>query len=440
MADTREPSEQEGPGKESESGFRRLAEKSLSLTGIFFVQDGLFRYVNSRFAETFGYSTRSSTNHKRPQDLVEAEEWRELEKEIDKELSADETLPVHKEFRGTTKGGDTIYVELYGSLTPVNGRPAIVGTLLDITKRKESEERLRKAEEKYRNIFENSVLGIFQIMADGRFLSANSSVARIHGYDSPEELMRSVTDLGQCYVSEESRAEFGRLVREQGFVEAFEAEMRRKDGSINWVSVSIRAVNDEEGNTYLFRSAPSRTSPSERGLESQLVESQKMEAIGTLAGGIAHDFNNLLMGIQGYTSLMLFNMDQGHEHYERLKNVEHLVRSGADLTKQLLGFARGGRYQVKMTDLSEVLRNVSAMFMRMKKEITVHEKYDKDIYPVEADQSQIEQAFLNLYVNAWQAMPRGRAPPCRGTERYPGQELPQVPFRPAGKVREGVGH
>ena len=87
--------------------------------------------------------------------------------------------------------------------------------------------------------------------------------------------------------------------------------------------------------------------------------------------------------------------------------MEQLVRSGADLTKQLLGFARGGRYQVKVTDLSEVLRNVTAMFMRTRKEITVHEKYDNDIYAVEADQSQIEQAFLNLYVNAWQAMPGG---------------------------------
>jgi CheY-like chemotaxis protein len=132
-----------------------------------------------------------------------------------------------------------------------------------------------------------------------------------------------------------------------------------------------------------------------------------MEAVGTLAGGVAHDFNNLLMGIQGYTSLMLFNMDPSHEHYERLRNIEQLVRSGADLTKQLVGFARGGRYEIKVEDLREVLSNVTAMFMRTRKEISVHEKYERDLYLVEIDRSQIEHAFLNLYVNAWQAMPNG---------------------------------
>jgi PAS domain S-box-containing protein len=390
------------PGDE----FRSLAEKSLSLTGVFLVQEGRFRYANARFAETFGYTCEELVDRMGPQDLVDLKEWHELEEQIAAESTGSEPVPVQKEFRGVTKDGESIYVELYGSLTKVNGKTAVIGTLLDVTKRKGAEERLRKAEEKYRNIFENSVLGIYQTTSDGRFLSANSSVARIHGYDSPEELMRSVADIDQFYANDERRAEFRRIMRQHGFVEGFEAEMRRKDGSINWVSLSTRAVHDEEGNTIYYEGTLQDITERKR-LESQLQQSQKMEAIGTLAGGVAHDFNNLLMGIQGYTSLMLLNINQGHEHYEKLKSVEQLVRSGADLTKQLLGFARAGRYQVKMTDLTKVLKNVSAMFMRTRKEIVVHEDYQDDLYQIEADQSQIEQAFLNLCVNAWQAMPGG---------------------------------
>ena len=309
------PTEESAPVKhrfdwESEDRFRDLAEKSLSLTGVFLIQDGLFRYANSRFAETFGYTVEELMDRKGPQDLIPIEEWHELEREIASRLSDEASTTAHKEFRGVTKAGEVIYVEVYGSLMTVDGRPAVIGTLLDITKRKQAEERLRKAEEKYRNIFENSVLGIYQTTADGRYLSANSSVARIHGYDSPEELMRTVTDVGQFYVSEECRAEFNRLMAEQGFVEAFEAEMRRKDGTVNWVSLSMRAVNDEEGNVIYFEGTLQDITERKK-LESQLLQSQKMEAIGTLAGGVAHDFNNLLMGIQGYTSLMLFNMDHG---------------------------------------------------------------------------------------------------------------------------------
>lgn len=400
-----EKEREEGVG-ESDDQLRRLAEKSLSLTGIFLIQDGFFRYVNSRFAHTFGYAVEELVDRKRPRDLGWPDDWSDPERLQEKAREGEGPLSVHEEFRGIGKTRQVIYVELYGSPATVHGRPAIIGTLLDISKRKEAEERLRSAEEKYRNIFENSVLGIFQTTPDGRFLSANHSVARIHGYASPEELMKTVTDIGQFYVSQERRADFSRLMREQGFVEGFEAEMKRKDGSINWVSLSTRAVLDDRGNTVYYEGTLEDITERKR-IESELQHSQKMEAIGTLAGGVAHDFNNLLMGIQGYTSLMLFKMKPGDEHYEKLKNVEQLVRSGADLTKQLLGFARGGRYQVKVTDLREILKNISAIFMRTKKEITVHERYEDDLYQVEVDQSQIEQAFLNLYVNAWQAMPGG---------------------------------
>jgi signal transduction histidine kinase len=150
-----------------------------------------------------------------------------------------------------------------------------------------------------------------------------------------------------------------------------------------------------------------RAEEERKQLEARLYQAQKMKAIGTLAGGIAHDFNNLLMGIQGHASLMLLHSDSDHPHFERLKGIEDMVRRGADLTRQLLGFARGGKYEVKTTNLNELVEKTSEMFGRTKKEITIHKKYQKDMLPVKVDRGQIEQVLLNLYVNAWQAMPRG---------------------------------
>lgn len=141
--------------------------------------------------------------------------------------------------------------------------------------------------------------------------------------------------------------------------------------------------------------------------EQQLLQSQKMEAIGTLAGGIAHDFNNLLMGIQGRTSLMLHEIDSMHPHFEHLKGVEDYIKSATDLTKQLLGFARGGKYEVKPTDLNELITSSTVLFGRTKKEISIHRKMQVDLWTVEVDQRQIEQVALNLYVNAWHSMPGG---------------------------------
>ena len=132
-----------------------------------------------------------------------------------------------------------------------------------------------------------------------------------------------------------------------------------------------------------------------------------MEAIGTLAGGIAHDFNNLLMGILGNATLTLMNMDPGHPGYDRLKNIEKYVQSGADLTRQLLGFARGGKFEVRPTNLNELIQRTSEMFGRTKKEITISLNLQKDIWTVDVDRGQIEQVLLNFYVNAWQAMPEG---------------------------------
>jgi len=142
-------------------------------------------------------------------------------------------------------------------------------------------------------------------------------------------------------------------------------------------------------------------------LEAQLQKIQRMESLGTLAGGIAHNFNNLLMGILGNISLILLNKNPSHPDYEKLKNVEHLVQEGAKLSQELLDFARGGKYQVEPTDLNKVVKRSSDMFAQTKRQIKIYTKFQKDIWTVEVDVGQIEQVLLNLYINAWQAMPGG---------------------------------
>jgi signal transduction histidine kinase len=144
-----------------------------------------------------------------------------------------------------------------------------------------------------------------------------------------------------------------------------------------------------------------------RKLEVQFQQAQRFEALGTLAGGIAHDFNNLLMNIQGNTSLMLFEIKDSHPFFEPLKKIEKQVKSGALLTRQMLGYARKGKFNVKPVDLNQIVDESAETFGRTRKEITIQRELDDDLFPVKADQGQIEQVLLNLYVNAADAMPGG---------------------------------
>ena len=142
-------------------------------------------------------------------------------------------------------------------------------------------------------------------------------------------------------------------------------------------------------------------------LQKQLLQVQKMEAIGTLAGGIAHDFNNILMGVQGYISLLLYDLKPEHPHREKLENIESYIRRGAELTKQILGFARGGKYDVKPTDINELLGKSAELFGRTRKEIGIGKQFESNLWTVDVDQGQMDQVFLNLFINASQAMPGG---------------------------------
>jgi len=189
-------------------------------------------------------------------------------------------------------------------------------------------------------------------------------------------------------------------------IEKDEEPFPRKDGSMDWVQRKLcpwRHRSNEIGGLIMFTEVITK----KKRLEDQLRQSQKIEAIGTLAGGIAHDFNNLLMGIQGRASLISIDLEPSHPHAKHIKAIEDCIRSGTHLTKQLLGFARGGKYEVRPIDINELLFESATMFGRTKKEIHTHTKLRDQPPVVAADRRQIEQVLLNLYINAWQAMPDG---------------------------------
>jgi two-component system cell cycle sensor histidine kinase/response regulator CckA len=262
---------------------------------------------------------------------------------------------------------------------------------------------------RYRLLVENADEAII-VIQDGMAKFVNRG-AEWSGYSEEEYLSMPFLDIIHPEDRDMVRERYRQKMNGETTATRHAYRTIHKSGRIQWIEVGSVLIEWEgrPATLNLITDITERRQIEEekRILEERLQRADKMEAIGTLAGGIAHDFNNLLMGIQGYASLTLLDLDPSHPHYERLKRIEEQVQSGADLTKQLLGFARGGRYEVTPADMNDILKKSSSMFGRTKKEIAIHRKYGKDLRSVEVDRGQMEQVFMNLFVNAWQAMPGG---------------------------------
>jgi len=313
-------------------------------------------------------------------------------------------ISIHDEHQSSRDGG--YFLRTFSPVRDSDDPKKIIAVSVvskDITKRREVEQALRKSEEKYRQLIEYSSEAIF-IITDEKISYANGRTEKMLGY--------SIDDLQSIPFFDLVISEDRDMVMERqkailrGDPSAVNNHFRivNKEGSTIWVAANSVAILWENLTATLNFM---RDITKQKRTETRLLQAQKMESIGTLAGGIAHDFNNLLMGIQGHASLTLLKLDKSDPHYEHVKTIENLVMSGANLTKQLLGFARGGKYEVKRVDLNALIDKTSQTIGRTKKEIRIHRYFEDNLWPADVDQGQIEQVLLNLFVNAWQAMPGG---------------------------------
>ncbi len=385
---------------ERDARYRVLLEQTQEAVAV--SVNGRVAYANPACVEMFGYQ-KSLVGV--PVTIFFPPSSREQVEEFVRHRDAGRTAPELYEAVGLRGDGTTFAVELHVTPVDFEGQPASQAILRDITGRKRMEAEVRESEERYRLLFERNLAGVYRSTPDGRLLECNRAFAQMMGYGSPAEAM---AQSGPAFhANPEAREAFLDRLRREGSLVNFERQGRRKDGSLIWIveNVSLLA-SDPDGEEILLGTVFDMTE--RRRLEEQLLQSQKMEAIGRLAGGIAHDFNNLLTAVAGYSELLLRELPEGDPRRESAEEIRQAGSRAAGLTQQLLAFSRRQVLEPRVLDLNAVISGMERMLRRViGEDVELMTALDPELWRAKADPGQIEQAILNLVVNARDAMPRG---------------------------------
>ena len=274
----------------------------------------------------------------------------------------------------------------------------------DVTERWESEDLLRQSEERYRSLFDESIDGVYSTLREGEITDANAAFCKIFGYTKEDIIGRDIREL---YSNPADRPKFREQIEKSGFVKDYAVKFMRKDGSELDCLLSSSVHRGKDGKVVGYRGIL-RDVTDQQLLQRQLIQAQKMEAIGTLAGGIAHDVNNLLQAVLGYSDLLLMKKGPGDPDTKKLKVIQQAARDGAELVSRILTFSRKGESKTRPLDLNEEILKAEKLLRRtLPRMIEIDMVLAPDIGIVDADPAQLEQVILNLGVNAHHAMPEG---------------------------------
>ena len=279
----------------------------------------------------------------------------------------------------------------------------VAGYTIDITERRQAYEALQKSEAKFRAIVENSHDGILFTNAEAKILYLSPSYQQINGYKDEEWLGRDLFATVHPDDSAAIRRVWAEMLEQPESLHELSYRILHKDQTWKTVESTIQNLLHNPNIRAVFMTT--RDVTDRKRVEEQLIQAQKMEAVGRLAGGVAHDFNNMLGVILGHTELALEQADPTHPLHDHLEEIMKAAERSANLTRQLLAFARKQTIAPRVLDLNQTVTGMLKMLQRIiGEDIDLTWQPEADVWPVKMDPSQIDQILANLCVNARDAI------------------------------------
>ena len=259
----------------------------------------------------------------------------------------------------------------------------------------------------YQRLYDEAPVGYHEVDLDGKILHVNQTEADLLGYSREEMIGRSIFDFIAEEEREDAQSNFKMKVTKEDETSQFERKYVRKGGAPVYFSLITKRVRDKDRQEASIRTALINVTRVKQ-LEEQLLQSQKMEAIGRLAGGVAHDFNNLLTVLRGHASLLLTEIGPEHPLRNEIESIDRAGEKAEQVTRQLLAFSRKQQLKPEVIQLNDLIVNLKKMLVRLiGEDITLETQLDSQLGLILVDPGQIEQVIMNLAVNARDAMPKG---------------------------------
>jgi PAS domain S-box-containing protein len=283
--------------------------------------------------------------------------------------------------------------------------PLLIRAIQYSQQRKKIEKALQESENRYKSLFDSSLDCICRVDERGVYVIMNPAGAHIFGYDSPDEIIGKPAENSWADIND--RKQFIDTLKRDKIVQAYPIRAKKRNGEIIYLETSSYVVEDEHG-VFIGHEGILRDVTEKRKLEEQLLQAQKIEAIGTLAGGVAHDFNNILTAIIGYTYVALTKLDKNDPLQYELQQVVAAADRATLLTQSLLAFSRKQSIHPAPVEINDIISKFKTFLSRLiREDIELHANICDEQLVVMADRGQIEQTLMNIVTNAQDAMPNG---------------------------------